>query len=169
MPGQVVMRDLMPGNVDETDVQAAVEIALAAWEPIFAAFRAMMGDDLFTGAYPDWRAFKEGQVRDALHPGDGALVSLAELDGDVVGFITAYTDAQTGIAELGNNAVHPAYQGRGIGPTMHEHMFGRLRAAGMEIVKVTTGGDPSHAPARRAYEKSGFVVQVPTVTYYRPL
>ena len=44
-----------------------------------------------------------------------------------------------------------------------------LRAHGMRVVKVTTGGDKSHAPARRAYEKAGFRTDLPTVTYFREL
>jgi len=39
----------------------------------------------------------------------------------------------------------------------------------MRFVEVTTGGDPSHAPVRRAYERAGFSVQLPTITYYRKL
>ncbi|WP_309895073.1 hypothetical protein [Archangium sp.] len=32
-----------------------------------------------------------------------------------------------------------------------------------------TGGDPSHAPARRAYEKVGFGPAIPSVSLYRLL
>ena len=31
------------------------------------------------------------------------------------------------------------------------------------------GGDPSHAPARRAYEKVGFSVHLPSIYMYRKL
>ena len=31
-----------------------------------------------------------------------------------------------------------------------------MRGAGMEIVMVETGDDPSHAPSRAAYERAGF-------------
>ena len=34
---------------------------------------------------------------------------------------------------------------------------------------VGTGGDPSHAPARRAYEKAGFGPAIPSLYYYRAL
>jgi ribosomal protein S18 acetylase RimI-like enzyme len=70
------------------------------------------------------------------------------------------------IGEIGNNAVHPDVQGRGIGPQMYRHALERLRELGMRFVKVGTGGDPAHAPARRAYEKVGFDVQLPGVEYY---
>ena len=38
-----------------------------------------------------------------------------------------------------------------------------MKSSGMQVATVATGGDPSHAPARRAYEKSGFNVQIPSV------
>ena len=36
-------------------------------------------------------------------------------------------------------------------------------------LSVHTGGDSAHASARRAYQKAGFTVQLPGVTYYREL
>ena len=81
--------------------------------------------------------------------------------------IEAVRDA--GIGEIGNNAVHPDLRGQGIGPRMYQYAFDRLRERGMRYVKVGTGGDPAHAPARRAYEKAGFTIQLPGVEYYREL
>lgn len=39
----------------------------------------------------------------------------------------------------------------------------RMQQAGMKVATVATGGDPSHAPARRAYHKAGFDVEIPSV------
>ena len=44
----------------------------------------------------------------------------------------------------------------------------QLRASGMKLAGVSTGGDPGHAPARRAYEKAGYT-PFPNVWYYQPL
>ena len=41
-------------------------------------------------------------------------------------------------------------------------------ADGMKLAGVSTGGDPGHAPARRAYEKAGYTA-FPNVWYYQPL
>jgi hypothetical protein len=46
---------------------------------------------------------------------------------------------------------------------MYEFVVAQMRAAGMRVATVSTGGDPSHAPARRAYEKAGFNVGIPSV------
>jgi ribosomal protein S18 acetylase RimI-like enzyme len=165
----LIIRPLQP-----TDVEAIVAIAVAAWRPIYAFYRQEMGKDLFAAACPDWPEEKARQVRAACDPPCGpqashAGVGVAETEGRPVGFVTFYADERSGIGEIGNNAVHPDARGQGIGPRMYQYAFDRLRERGMRYVKVGTGGDPAHAPARRAYEKAGFTIQLPGVEYYREL
>ena len=50
-----------------------------------------------------------------------------------------------------------------MGTTLYEFAVERMREAGMRVATVSTGGDPSHAPARRAYQKAGFGVGVPSI------
>jgi len=42
-----------------------------------------------------------------------------------------------------------------------------MRQHGMDIAVVETGGDPGHAPARAAYEASGFTL-LPIARYLQP-
>jgi ribosomal protein S18 acetylase RimI-like enzyme len=119
--------------------------------------------------YPDWEGEKAHQVRTACLPENRAMVCVAVEAGLVVGFVTYYSDDASHVGEIANNAVHPEWRGRGIGPEMYRHVFQRLRALGMRTVQVHTGGDPAHAPARRMYEKAGFDVSLPGVTYLRRL
>jgi ribosomal protein S18 acetylase RimI-like enzyme len=167
---EIVIRPLAP-----SDVETVVEIAVAAWLPIFAHFRQIMGDELFLTARPRWQQEKARQVREACAPDSPAIVAVAEVPQDreqparVVGFVTCYARPSLGIGEIGNNAVHPDWQGRGIAPRLYEYVFERLRERGMRYVKVHTGGDPAHAPARRAYQKAGFEIALPQVDYYREL
>lgn len=44
-----------------------------------------------------------------------------------------------------------------------------MRNAGMRLPTMGTGGDPSHAPARRIYEKVGFGAAIPSVWLYKLL
>jgi ribosomal protein S18 acetylase RimI-like enzyme len=160
----MLIRDFEP-----RDVERIVEIAVAAWEPIYAYYRQTMGQELFEVVFPDWQTEKAGQVRRSCLPQSSVQVCVAEVDGLVVGFITFYAHEGDRVGTIGNNAVHPQWQGQGIGPDMYEHVFARLRDLGFRAARVSTGGDPSHAPARRAYEKAGFDVPLPEVTYYRKL
>jgi GNAT superfamily N-acetyltransferase len=78
-------------------------------------------------------------------------------------------DAAKRIGEIGLNAVHPAHAGQGIGTEMYDYALARMKEAGMTVATVGTGGDPSHAPARRAYEKAGFGPAIPSVYMYKLL
>jgi ribosomal protein S18 acetylase RimI-like enzyme len=166
-----------------SDIETVVEISLAAWQSIYEQRRRTMGDDLFAAVHPDWRAEKERQVRRGCASGTSAILAVAQattsctaLAGEearsgstqVVGFVTCYV-LGSGIGEIGNNAVHPDWRGQGIAPRLYEYAFDRLRERGVRYVKVGTGGDPAHAPARRAYEKAGFEIALPGVEYYRKL
>ena len=160
----IVIRELTPG-----DVEAAVAIAMAAWEPIFAQYREIVGEELFAVAFAHWREEKARQVRWACSDESSMRVCVAERRGETVGFITFRADERRSIGEIGNNAVLPVCQGQGIGTAMYRHVLGCFRALGLRAAKVTTGLDPAHAPARAAYQKAGFDIQLPSVTYYRML
>jgi ribosomal protein S18 acetylase RimI-like enzyme len=148
------------------DAEAAVAIALAAWAPLHDEMRALFGSDLYLTLHPRWQERKAEQVRAALRGDAGARAAVALVGDRIVGFVTFYLRNHDGIGEISNNAVHPDFQGRGIGPAMYRHVFAALQRAGVRFVAVSTGGDPFHAPARRAYEKVGFATSFPGVTYY---
>ena len=164
MSGPIGVRAYQP-----RDEGAIVAIAVAAWAPVYAYRRQCMGDDLFQAVHPDWRAEKARQVRSACRTGGPDTVCVAEIAGQVVGFCTFYAHRGSAVGEIGNNAVDPPWQGRGVVQRMYAYALASLRDQGMATVRVRTGGDPAHAPARRAYEKAGFEVGLPEVTYYRAL
>ncbi len=91
------------------------------------------------------------------------------LNEKIVGFVSFELDGDTGIGEIGLNAVHPDHASRGIGTRMYQHVLARMKESGMRLATVSTGGDPSHAPARRAYEKAGFGSVLPSVVMYQRL
>lgn len=151
------------------DLPRLCEIAVRAWEPVFGDWRALMGDEMFDAAFgPDWREDKSGQIRDFCHHSPECCL-VTELDGEVVAFITYYLNREKRIAEIGNNAVDPGHQGRGLGTAQYRRVLEEFRRAGMRFAKVHTGLDPAHAPARTAYEKVGFVQMIPMVDYYQEL
>jgi ribosomal protein S18 acetylase RimI-like enzyme len=164
MTGQVIIRDVRPG-----DVETLVDIAVAAWEPVNEARRQIMGEELYVALNADWRERKARQVRSDCASDGRSMVCVAERGGRVVGFAAYSANAATGVGQLGNNAVRPDARGKGVAGKMYQYVFDRLRERGMRFVHVGTGGDPGHAPARRAYEKAGFDIRDPKVHYYRKL
>jgi GNAT superfamily N-acetyltransferase len=170
MANDITIRPIAPGEITDDLRETLVDLSVTAWKPIYDQYRRTTGEDLFLTLYPDWRENKAGHIRRALEVAHDPGLAVAECDGQVVGFVTWYLDVgRKGIGEIGNNAVRPDQQGKGIASRLYELAMDEMRAAGMRYAKVGTGLDPAHAPARRAYEKAGFDIAIPSVEYYRTL
>jgi ribosomal protein S18 acetylase RimI-like enzyme len=136
------------------DTDRVVELSLAAWTPVFESFHAVLGDDLYRRVHPDWQHHQAASVRDALERND---TWVAVDDGTAVGFVNVIFDQAERSGEIYMIAVDPAAQRRGVASRLTEHALDEMRARGLDLATVATGGDPGHAPARRTYEKAGFV------------
>ncbi|MGB3293254.1 MAG: GNAT family N-acetyltransferase [Phormidesmis sp.] len=154
----VVMRLATAADLPDLDT-----VRQAAFAPVFASFRSILGEEIYALAQaPEDEA--QGQLLISLFaPESGWSVYAAEIEDAVIGFVSIQLNLDARVGEIGLNAVHPNYAGRGVGTTMYKFAIERMKEAGMKVATVATGGDPSHAPARRAYEKAGFAVQIPSV------
>ena len=150
----------------EADTEALVAIAVAEWQAIYDGYAEQLGGELFALAYPDPRAAKAGQIRHNVASGN---CFVTECDGRIAGFIHYTYDPAGRIGTIGNNAVSGEFRGHGIGPRQYQHIFDLLKEMGAVAVRVTTGLDAAHAPARRAYEKAGFSANTQSITYYKKL
>jgi len=152
----------------EDDVPVMRQIAIAAWKPIFDEYRRAAGEEFFALNHSNWRETKAAQVENHFrnHP---EWTFVTEYNGRVVGFITFRINEQTKTAEIGNNAIHPDFQGRGLGLNQYRHVIRFLRERGMKFVVVATGLDKAHAPARAAYEKAGFKPLHRSIKYFMRL
>jgi len=151
------------------DLPAMQQVRQAAFAPIFRSFRQIVGEAIFPIAFAEADA-EQARLLDSLcGAGSGHEVRVATLGGAVVGFVSFRIDARKQTGEIGLNAVHPDHAGRGIGTALYEDVLARMRARGVAVVEVSTGGDPSHAPARRAYAKAGFGPAISSVTLYKRL
>jgi ribosomal protein S18 acetylase RimI-like enzyme len=149
------------------DIAAVVEFSLRAWAPVFESFRTVLGERVYQALYPDW-ATTQARAVEAVCQDDTAAVWVAEQQGRPVGYVAVriHPDDRTGEIEM--LAVDPLVQRQGIGTALTVFAVRRLRDAGVGLVVVGTGGDSGHAPARRVYEKAGFV-GLPLVRYYARL
>lgn len=151
------------------DLSCQERIRSAAFAPIFASFRAMLGDELYERVQAREYAAQSELLGSLLAAQSDWEVHVAEVAGEIVGFVATRLNRETRVGEIGLNAVRPASAGRGIGTAMYEFALQRMRKAGMRAATVATGGDPSHAPTRRAYERAGFTAQIPSVWMCRLL
>ena len=99
----------------------------------------------------------------------GRDVFVAVVDGRPVGFAAVVLDAvHDGMGVVDVIAVDPSYQREGIARQLMEHSADHMRAHGMDIAAVETGGDEGHAPARALYESLGYT-PLPVMRYLNPL
>jgi GNAT superfamily N-acetyltransferase len=161
---EVVFRKARPE--DEPLLQA---IRRAAFAPIFASFREILGDEVYEIAQRREDEAQEVLLASLLARGSAWELYVVEAGGHAVGFVSLQLNDETKIGEVGLNAVDPAHAGTGIGTRMYEFAATRMSQAGMKVATVATGGDAGHAPARRAYQKAGFDRVIPSVWMVRKL
>jgi GNAT superfamily N-acetyltransferase len=154
---------------EESDLEAIVEFALRAWKPVFESVRAVLGEAIFARLHqPDWTTLQAEAVRSGC-TSDENDVFVAVVDGRPVGFATVALNAfheRMGVVDM--IAVDPAYQQRGIARQLMNRCVEHMRANGMDIAAVGTGGDSGHAPARALYEALEYT-PLPGVRYLKLL
>jgi predicted O-methyltransferase YrrM/GNAT superfamily N-acetyltransferase len=151
---------------DEPRLQS---IRRAAFAPVFASFRTILGDEIYDLAQRREDEAQEGLLASLMKANSDWALYVAQSGDALVGFVAIRLDRERLVGEIGLNAVDPAFAGKGIGTAMYHLAVARMQEAGMKVATVATGGDPSHAPARRAYRKAGFSVEIPSVWMCRTL
>lgn len=154
---------------EKRDYARVLDICIAAFEPIHRAFEQALGMRIFKLQYQDWKEQYAETLRRISRRDPDRRVHVVELDGAVAGFIFTVMDAKRKTGEIGLNAVDPKLQGRGIGRAMYEFALNNLKERGAEIACVGTGGDASHAPARKAYQAIGFDKAIPGLHLFKVL
>ena len=151
---------------EEKHIEAACDIAIAAWTAIREVARRELGDDIYNALFTNWQEGKRASVRAELTSGRGYV---AVYEDKVVGFISYFINEANKCGTIGTNAVDPAARGLGIGTGMYEFVLSKMREEGMKLAAVHTGLDDGHAAARAAYQKVGFKKALPNVNYYMEL
>jgi GNAT superfamily N-acetyltransferase len=163
------MATLCIRSFEAADLETIQRIRAAAFEPIFRSFREIVGETVAALALGRADAEQAELLANLCDSKSRQHVYVALIDNEIVGFVSFSLDAERRIGEIGLNAVHPDHAGRGIGTALYDFAIDRMKRSGMLLATVGVGGDPSHAPARRAYEKAGFGPALPSVWMYRVL
>lgn len=151
------------------DLPALHQVRSAAFAPIFASFRALLGPDIAPIALARAEAEQAEHLEQLCKPDTPGQVFVGTFAEEIVGFVSISLDHGTEVGELDLNAVHPNHAGRGFGTQLYEFALQQMRSAGMKVAAVGTGADESHAPARRTYAKVGFGPTIPNQWMYRRL
>lgn len=148
----------------KADADAVLDIACRCWEVIYDGYRQILGDEIYKSVY---HQPLEVKMKSILQEVLEDRTFVAEIDGVLCGFASYRIDGDCGV--VGHNAVMPEYKGRGIAGKLYEQVFEQFRAHGCTLATVLTGLDDGHAPARKAYQKMGFEVGLPSIRYYKKL
>jgi ribosomal protein S18 acetylase RimI-like enzyme len=152
----------------EADLEPVVALSLRAWAPVFASLERVLGNSgIFALMHTDWREDQRRAVEQACSSAD-MQVWVSDAGGQVAGFVAVQLHREDSMGEIYMIAVEPAHQRRGIGTALTGFALSWMKENGMALAMVETGGDPGHAPARRSYERSGFV-QLPIARYFKKL
>jgi GNAT superfamily N-acetyltransferase len=152
---------------DPRHLNAVVRLSLRAWTPVFESIEKALDPDVYREFYPDWRVSQEKAVAEVCGAAD-MTVWVALDGGSSVGFVAVRLHAADRMGEIYMIAVDPDHQRRGVARALTEAALEWMKRAGMSIAMVETGGDPGHAPARRAYENLGFRL-FPVARYFKKL
>ena len=153
---------------DPRQLDAVIRLSLQTWTLVFDSIEKAMDLDLYREFYPDgWRVNQQNAVEEVCAAED-TKVWVAIESGSTVGFVAVKLDSESRMGETYMIAVDPDYQRRGIGTALMEFALDSMKAAGMSVAMVETGGDPGHAPARCTYEKLGFGL-LPIARYFKKL
>ena len=152
-----------------SDLEKLHEIREAAFKTVFQSFRELLGQEIAPVALADAEREQAQHLDQICKQGADHHVFVVAYGSELVAFCSVSLNQNSKIGEIDLNAVHPDYQGKGIGTLMYDHALDIMRKAGMQVATVGTGGDSSHAPARRAYKKAGFGPAIPNMYLYRSL
>ena len=151
------------------DMDRVGQIARQAWQRIHDSFRKIMGEEMHAVLCANWEEQKEASIRGHFARNPDWVHVVEDAAGRVIAFLTFRIDREKFLGTITNNAVAPEAQGRGVGTKMYAHALDLFRKEGLKFASVGTGLDEGHAPARKAYEKAGFDIARPDVTYYKYL
>ncbi len=152
----------------DSDIDDIVELSLLAWEPIFRSFLQILGLKIYSILYPDWRKSQREGVETICRDKEKYNTLVAQCGQKVVGFLAYELKKEGERGEVILLAVHPEYQNDGIGTELNNSALDNMKVVGVKMAVVETGGDESHAAARRSYEKAGYTA-LPIVRYFKNL
>jgi ribosomal protein S18 acetylase RimI-like enzyme len=155
----------------DADLPALIDLTIETFRPHFENdVRPSYGEELFELHHGRW----EQDYRDwlpSLHdPASRRWVAVADTGGGVAGFVAwnaAGDRRDHGLISL--LAVAEPYRRSQVATELCRHALDAMKADGVEVVELNTGGeDAFHAPARALYESLGFL-RVPIAGYIQKL
>ena len=114
----------------------------------------------------DWKERKKAHINhDVNRNADGVFV--AEVDGEIAGYVTTDVNPKSKIGDIPNFAVEPRFQGRGIGRQLLESALAHLKQSGMLHARIATL--EQNQIGAEFYPKMGFAEVARQIHFIKPL
>ncbi len=147
-------------EMQQTDLDRIIEITRIAWGDM--TIHKLMEDRHEMIGNRGWNERKVDSVRSFCEKNPSNVIVAVE-NNLVVGYASFHIDKKDEVGHVGNNAVAPTFQGRGIGTAMNRWIIDHFRKEGLRVACVFTMAH-DHA-ARKVYEKQGFKELARTIHY----
>jgi N-acetylglutamate synthase-like GNAT family acetyltransferase len=115
---------------EAADLEALQQIPAAAFEPIFRAFREIVGETISDFALARADTEQAAHLASVCDPNSHHQVYVGLVGGTIVGFVSFSLKQDKRIGEIGLNAVHPDHPGRGIKTTLYNFTIDQMRQSG---------------------------------------
>ena len=153
---------------EEQDAAQLIALSMRAWAPVFRDLRPAVPAYVYDAFYPQgWQKRQADDIAQLLAAAADNFY-VATVDAAPVGFVGVRFHAEDKMGEIHIIAVDPPHQRRGVAKALIDHASDVMRAEGLAMVMVETGGDPGHAVSRATYESAGFE-RWPVARYFRKL
>jgi ribosomal protein S18 acetylase RimI-like enzyme len=148
------------------DHRAVHQLLVETFRPFFTDYaRPLLGDRVFTHQHGHWEQDYRNELATLHAPEDGRHAAVGCLaEGTIAGLVSWKFGPGVHHGEIHLLAVAPEHRRQQMGRHLCTHALDHMRAGGVHVVQVGTGGDPFHAPARALYESLG-LTRVPTAVY----
>ena len=164
MPTQPSAAELRIRGFRPTDAERVRELTIEGFDGV--SIDQAADQRLGPGPHPGWTARKWAGTCACLeaHPENHFV---AELEGEVVGYVTTEIKAVTRVGGILDLAVDARFRRRGIGARLIEHALAHFGAKGMTLSKIATL--EQNQAARSLYPEHGFVEVARQIHYARRL
>ena len=151
------------------ELPVLTDLTIDVFRPFFEVTRRTYGEELFAVHHGQWEKEYRDELPSLHDPATRRWVAVAEADGAVAGFVAWNCAGQPDHGRIYLLAVAEPYRRSHVATQLCRHALDAMKATGVEVVEVGTGGeDAFHAPARALYESLGFL-KVPIAGYIMKL
>lgn len=129
------MTEIQIRNLRPDDVPILKQIMVEAFEGVSIDQGIELAFGLVNGH--DWKWRKARHLDDDIKK-DPEGIFVAELDAQVIGFVSSWMDREAGIGNIPNISIRPEFRGHGLGRRLLEKVLDRFRGAGLTHAKIET-------------------------------